>query len=390
MNSGRSDGPESPGNPEVTLAARSSACLEALHAFFSHRTDVLEWGVTKAGLTPNAHRLRAWVSQGYHARMEYMANRLEQRVHPEIFQPWARSIVMFSIPYASPLRPDADGYRIAAYARGKDYHARAREILTALETVLRKETPGTRFYGFVDTAPVFERDLASEAGLGWRGKNTCTIHRKHGSAFHLAGFMLDVDLPASVPVEDFCGGCTRCLEACPTGAFTASGQLDANKCISYWTIEAKGELPAELSQKFGGWIFGCDICQDVCPWNHKAIKAEGKKDREPAGNDQPNLEAVEAGIWSGTGVPGMGTDVLGTNTGMEWLKLLRQGGGFQSRFKNSPLTRAGRKALLRNVAVAAANQRDLEAITPLQALIASESDPILISELKKSLARLLD
>jgi epoxyqueuosine reductase len=227
-----------------------------------------------------------------------------------------------------------------------------------------------RFYGFVDTAPVFERDLASEAGLGWRGKNCCTLNRKHGSAFHLAGFFLDVALPSAAPLEDFCGGCTRCLDACPTGAFVAPGKLDANKCISYWTIEDKGPLPEGLPDKFGGWIFGCDVCQDVCPWNHKHIR-EARADAVPGG-----LSGAAAG---GFGFP---------ESGKAWAELLRKGGGFQSRFKGSPLTRAGRRSLLRNLAVAARNLGDTSAVGPLRAALEDETDPAVRGEIEKTLSAL--
>jgi epoxyqueuosine reductase len=252
---------------------------------------------------------------------------------------------------------------MAAYAQGPDYHGVARRILAAAEAHLRADarTAGLRFYGFVDTAPVFERDLASEAGLGWRAKNCCTLNRQAGSAFHLAGFFLDVDLKPSVPVEDFCGGCTRCLEACPTGAFVAPGNLDANKCISYWTIEDKGALPEALSDRFGGWIFGCDICQEVCPWNRKHLTAPDASppERFPA-------------------------------TGPEWAALLRKGGGFQSRFKGSPLTRAGRRSLLRNLAAAARNLGDTSMADPLRALLPEEEDPAVRKEIEKTLTALAE
>ena len=176
---------------------------------------------------------------------------------------------------------------MAAYAHGDDYHDRARAIHRAAEAHLRSDPAlkDIRFYAFADTAPVFERDLASEAGLGWRGKNSCTLNRKRGSAFHLGGFFVDVPLPASAPVEEFCGGCTRCIDMCPTDAFMGPGQLDANKCISYWTIENKGEVPAELSDRFQGWMFGCDVCQEVCPWNYKHM-AERRGAAESLGADR--------------------------------------------------------------------------------------------------------
>lgn len=355
----------------------SEACLEGLKEFFS-RGDVLDWGLAPARPTPHAEQLKAWVGKGYHGSMEYMAKRLAERSDPAAFHTWARTAVMFSLPYLAPLGSSRGPYRVAAYAhpspvgmgpetkapssaamRGTDYHDRARAILGEAEAFLRAR-PGladVRFYGFVDTAPVFERDLASEAGLGWRGKNGCTLSRRHGSAFNLAGFLLDVDLPASEPVQDFCGGCTRCIDLCPTGAFEAPGVLDATKCISYWTIEARGEVPEDLSGKFGGWVFGCDVCQEVCPWNHKH-KAENV-----------TVTAFPADA-------------------AEWLAMLRQGGGFQSRYKRSPLTRAGRRSLLRNMAIAARNLGDNSAAPYIREILGTETDPALIRELERTLSAL--
>lgn len=337
-------------------------CLEGLKAFFS-RPDVLDWGVAPARPSPHADRLRAWVGKGYHASMEYMSRRLAERADPAAFHSWARSAVMFSIPYLAPLGASRGPYRVAAYAYGGDYHDRARAILRQAEDGIRSipGLEGTRFYGFVDTAPVFERDLASEAGLGWRGKNGCTLSRAHGSAFHLAGFFLDLDLGASEPVQDFCGGCTRCIDQCPTGAFQAPGVLDANKCISYWTIEARGEVPEAAGRDFGGWVFGCDVCQEVCPWNHKHL-ARGA---DPGAAGSPFPEDAPA-----------------------WLALLRQGGGFRSRYKGSPLIRAGRRNLLRNVAVAARNLGDTSAREPLAEILGTETDPAVRRELERTLAAL--
>ncbi len=199
---------------------------------------------------------------------------------------------------------------------------------------MKAESPGTKFLRFCDTSPVFERDFAAEAGLGWRGKNATLLHRKHGSGFLLAGFLLDVDLDAPPrPTADFCGGCTACLDACPTDALIAPGKLDAGKCISYWTIEHKGSIPEDMSSKFGNWIYGCDICQDVCPWNRKPGRAHPASavGEEPLAQDD----------WP--------------RTPEDWLKLLRKGGGFRSLLRHTPLPRAGRQALLRNVLIAMRN-----------------------------------
>lgn len=353
--------------PDSGPEAGSGGCLFALRDFFAAEPRVLQWGVAPAHSTPRSELLRAWIAEDRHAGMDYMATRLRERMDPKAFHGWARSAVVFTIPYARPLAKPAEGYRVAAYAQGADYHGKAKSVLAAAEARLRAEPglAGVNFYGFVDTAPVFERDLASEAGLGWRAKNCCTLSRTAGSAFHLAGFFLDVELPPSSPVEDFCGGCTRCIDQCPTEAFLGPGRLDANKCISYWTIEDKGVLPTKLSDRFGGWVFGCDICQEVCPWNQKHLGDVDAGDSEAAG--------------SNAAVP---------TSGPEWAALLRKSGGFRSRFRKSPLARAGRRSLLRNLAAAARNLRDTSMAAPLRALLPEEDDPVVRGEIEKALAAL--
>ncbi|MDB5104512.1 MAG: 4Fe-4S ferredoxin, iron-sulfur binding protein [Fibrobacteres bacterium] len=357
------------------IAERSGACLASLRSFFSNDPRVLEWGIAPARPTPNAGLLRTWVDDKLHAGMEYMAARLNERMDPKTFHPWAESAIVFAFPYAQPLSASRsqDAYKVAAYARGKDYHDTARTIWKDAEAHLKSDPTlaGMRFYGFADTAPVFERDLASEAGIGWRGKNCCTLNRSHGSAFHLAGFFLDVPLPPTAPVEEFCGGCTRCIDQCPTDAFLGPGRLDANKCISYWTIEARGEVPEDLSRRFGGWIFGCDVCQEVCPWNHKHIRGA-----TPEGRD---------------GVPGEPEGTLPSfpDTGNAWAALLRKGGGFRSRYRrNSPLSRAGRRNLLRNLAMAARNLGDTSVLESLRASLAEETDPVVRREIERTVAAL--
>jgi epoxyqueuosine reductase len=258
---------------------------------------------------------------------------------------------------------DAGDFRVAAYARGKDYHRVCHRIMDRLEEQLKVASPDTRFLRFCDTSPVFERDLAAEAGLGWRGKNTTLISRKHGSGFLLAGFFLDVDLesPAN-PVADFCGGCTACLDACPTDALVAPGKLDANKCISYWTIEHKGDIPAEMSAKFGNWNYGCDFCQDVCPWNHKPAQ---RHDAELAGNPRPADEPLAQEDWP--------------RSSEDWLRLLRKGGGFRSLLRHTPLPRAGRQALLRNVLVAMRNT-GMELSEEWREILETEEDDAAVRE----------
>lgn len=347
-----------------------------LAAFFAAQPRVLEWGVVSLNAPPpNAANLGTWVAEGLHANLSYMEEHVAKRQDPSQLVPWAKSVVLFSLKQPVPFGTDTGEFQVAAYALGEDYHHVARRILRDVESTVVGGTHASplpqnppRFQGFCDTMPVFERDWAAEAGLGWRGKNACLIHKKHGSGFLLAGFFLDVDLEAApAPAPDFCGGCTACLDACPTDAFVAPGRLDANKCISYWTIEAKGAIPAALSEKFGNRIYGCDVCQDVCPWNKKH---------------------KEKGADSGASGPSMNSATEATTPSLEWpraadewLGLLRKGGGFQSRFKTAPLPRAGRRSLLRNVLIALRNTG--KELTPewRRILEAEEEDEVIRGEL---------
>ena len=334
--------------------------IAALRSFFADQPRVLEWGIVPLrGALPNAANLQAWIGQGMHAGLRYMEERLEERLSPTRLYPWARSAVLFSVRQAAPFGTNTGDFRVAAYALGEDYHHAARRILNDAEKHVRTagahDLAPLRFAGFCDTWPVFERDLAAEAGLGWRGKNTCIIHRQHGSGFMLSGFFLDVELEShTVPQTDFCGGCTACIDQCPTDALLEPGRLDASKCLSYWTIEAKGAIPPDISEKSGSWIFGCDICQDVCPWNHKHRDAKAESPRD----------------WP--------------RTAREWLTMLRKGGGFQSRFKGTPLLRAGRRALLRNVLIALRHGPVEDVDDLLSALSMEEDDPAVQAELHRA------
>jgi epoxyqueuosine reductase len=344
----------------------SSAIQPLLADFFAAQPRVLEWGSVSLGSPPpNADNLMTWVQQGMHAGLGYMQERLDERTDPNVFVPWARTVVLFSLRQPVPFGIDTGDFRVASYALGKDYHRVCHRIMDRLEERLKLESPETRFLRFCDTGPVFERDLAAEAGLGWRGKNATLIHRKHGSGFLLAGFFLDVDLgtPAQ-PVADFCGGCTACLDACPTDALIAPGRLDANKCISYQTIERKGVLPAGESAKFGNLVFGCDICQDVCPWNHK--HKEDKSGGDPVYAAESEPLALDA--WP--------------RTAEEWLALLRKGGGFRSRLRHTPLPRAGRQALLRNVLIAMRNSGQELTAEWRKILEEEEDDAGVVNELR--------
>jgi epoxyqueuosine reductase len=263
--------------------------------------------------------------------MSYLENRENAYEHPRNVLGPVKSVVMLAMNYRTADPPDvAPGQgRISRYAWGSgDYHDVLRERLSKLAEFLHRERPGCRTRGVVDTAPLLERDFARLAGLGWFGKNTMLINKRLGSWFFLAGLLTDVELEYDAPhAASHCGTCTRCLDACPTGAFVAPYVLDARRCISYLTIEHRGSIPEEFHAQMGDWLFGCDICQEVCPWNRKAPAST-----EPAFLPQPDLQSVDAAQL-----------------------LLMTEADFRARFAHTALSRPGHSGLRRNAAVVAAN-----------------------------------
>jgi len=232
-------------------------------------------GFSSCGIAPaerleeDSPRLKAWLGKGMNAGMAYMENHLEKRLDPRILVEGAQSVIVFLYNYFPPRKMDAESpYLISSYAYGKDYHDIIREKLNLLSDELRTIEPGAIVRGFVDSAPVLERAWATRAGLGWIGKNSMLITRKNGSYFFLAELITSLPLEYDKPFGgNYCGDCTRCLDACPTNAITEPRVIDAGKCISYLTIENKGEIDREFKGRYQQWIFGCDICQQVCPWN---------------------------------------------------------------------------------------------------------------------------
>ena len=228
-----------------------------------------------ASLEPSAHgeAFRRWLERGDHAGMEYMARRVELRLEPASVLAGAKSALCVGLrywPLAGEPEPEGDLWpRVARYARGRDYHDVMGKRLAALGRRIESEFPGTASHWYVDTGPVLERELAARAGLGAVGKNTLLLHPQAGSWFLLGEIFLTLDLAPDVPFADLCGSCTRCLEACPTGALPEPYRLDSERCLSYWTIEHRGDFPPEAANlvSAGGWLFGCDVCQEVCPWN---------------------------------------------------------------------------------------------------------------------------
>jgi len=232
-------------------------------------------GITTAERLPGGEQLRAWVTRGAHGDMAYMAGTSEVRADPRLFMPGARSVVCVAMSYHEAPEPpetvpSGDRVVVARYARRRDYHKVLRARLVRLGLRLAALAPGSTWRPAVDTAPLLEKELAQRAGLGWIGKNTCLINRRLGSELLLGELVTSVELSPDEPETDHCGTCTACLGACPTAAFDAPRSLDARRCISYATIEHRGTFPRTVLPALGAHLFGCDICQAVCPWNRRA------------------------------------------------------------------------------------------------------------------------
>lgn len=229
-------------------------------------------GIASAGASEHADFLADWLAEGRHAEMEWLARRFEERADVREYLPGAQSVICVAMSYNVPLEEPEPGQtgRIARYALGDDYHKHMKKRLHALADWLRETAGEGETKACVDTAPVLEREWARRAGIGWQGKNTLALNTKHGSYLLLGEIVTTLALPPDEPAVDRCGTCRRCIEACPTNAIEPYA-LDPRKCISYWTIEHRGEVPADVQPGIGDWLFGCDICQEVCPWNRKAL-----------------------------------------------------------------------------------------------------------------------
>jgi epoxyqueuosine reductase len=310
-----------------------------------------------ASTPEHAGAFERWLEAGHAGTMEYLARGRAARIDPGQLLPGARSVIAVALSY-SPAR-EADGWEpVARYARGADYHDVMRPRLHELAAHLR-ELAGAeaRCRVAVDTSAVLERDLAARAGLGWIGKNTNLLDQALGSFFFIGIVLTTAELVADAPAMDRCGTCTACLEACPTAAFVEPYVLDARRCISYLTIEHRGPVDDGLRSRIGDWLFGCDICQTVCPWNRKAPAS-----REPALAPRGNL-----------GSP------------VELLDLDEE--GFRARFKGSAMRRAGRRGLLRNAAILLGNRRDRAAVAGLTRRL-EDPDPVVRDAAAWALARI--
>lgn len=226
-------------------------------------------GIAKAvQLDDDARRLETWLNKGMHGNMQYMENHFDKRIDPRKLVDGAQSVITLLFNYFPSEQQRADAPRISKYAYGQDYHEVIRARLKTMLLRMQERIGPVQGRGFVDSAPVLERAWARRSGLGWIGKNGNLIHKQAGSFFFIATLITDIELEYDGPVGDYCGSCTRCLDACPTEALVAPGVVDGSKCISYFTIELKDQLiPDKMKGQFDDWMFGCDTCQDVCPWN---------------------------------------------------------------------------------------------------------------------------
>lgn len=249
-------------------------------------------GISKADfLEDQAPRLENWLKNGQHGQMGYMENHFDKRLDPRLLVPGARSVVSLLYNYHQPAQQPADAPKISTYAYGEDYHFVVRDKLRELLEVLREEIGDIDGRVFVDSAPVLEKAWAARSGTGWVGKHTNLITKSMGSYFFLAELIIDLELAPDGPIKDYCGTCTRCIDACPTDAITPY-EVDGSRCISYFTIELKDAIPTEMQGRFDNWMFGCDICQEVCPWNRFS-----QPHNEPRFNAHPLLSEMDAGQW---------------------------------------------------------------------------------------------
>ncbi len=258
-------------------------------------------GIAAAGPADPEGRLAAWLAAGRHGTMDYMARTAEQRTDPQLILPGCRSVIVAAMSYRTSKPPsrealaaNPDRVWVSRYAWGRDYHRVLKKPLLALGRWLESCVPGTGWRVCVDTAPVMERAWAVRAGLGWIGKNTCLLNRPMGSELFLGALLTTLPLAPDAPTTAHCGRCTACLDACPTGALTEPGVLDARRCIAYLTVEHHGPIPQQLHPAVGRMVAGCDICQEVCPWNRRA-PVDLHPDFAPAPHRYlPKLEKLEA------------------------------------------------------------------------------------------------
>jgi len=288
----------------------------------AQRLGFLACGVAKAGfLEDEAPRLEAWLKNGMHGSMSYMENHFDKRLDPTKLVPGAKSVVSLLLNYyPSPTQVDSE-YKVSKYAYGRDYHFVIKEKLKELMESIRENIGNVEGRAFVDSAPVLDKAWAAKSGLGWIGKNSNLLTAKTGSFYFIAELIIDLELEYDHPVTDHCGTCTACVDACPTQAIVAPYVVDGSRCISYFTIELKENIPSEFQGLWNDWIFGCDICQDVCPWNRFS-----KPHTEPLLQANPELLSM---------------------SGRDWEEITEE--VFRAVFRDSPLKRTKYSGLRRNI-----------------------------------------
>ncbi|MEY4462793.1 MAG: Epoxyqueuosine reductase [Bacteroidota bacterium] len=279
-------------------------------------------GISEAGfLEKEAPRLEKWLKNNNHGQMSYMENHFDKRLDPTLLVDGAKSVVSLLLNYYPSELQREDSYKISKYAYGQDYHFVIKEKLNELLFSIQEHIGAVSGRAFVDSAPVLDKAWAAKSGLGWIGKNSNLITQKVGSFYFIAELIIDLELEYDFATTDHCGSCTACLDACPTQAIIAPYQVDGSKCISYYTIELKDNLPDEMKGKLDDWAFGCDVCQDVCPWNRFS-----KAHNEPLFQANPELLSYSKQDW----------EEITAET-------------FQKVFKDSPLKRTKLEGLKRNI-----------------------------------------
>lgn len=331
--------------------SHTTAELTAWIKSYAHALGFELVGIAPAVRPPHASAFLLWLQQGYAGTMTYMEHTAEQRLNPAELLPDAKSAVVVGLNYTPAEMPPTD-YRIARYALGEDYHKVLRSKLESLLDALQALCPEVQGRVCVDSAPLLEREMAWLAGLGWYGKNTCLINTHRGSYFFIGVLLLTLELEYDHPVFGGCGTCQRCLQACPTGALVEPYQLDARRCISYLTIELRDGVPEPLRQNIGEWLFGCDICQEVCPFNqprpHQPLRATPTQEQRFSPRPLPDLKTI----------------------------LQMEEEEFRQQFQGTAITRAKWRGLIRNALIVAGNRAEPE-LLPFVERYCTHPDPIL-------------